>query len=450
MAPCASFPTALVDSTTRAATRFLTVQTIVRGSATSLAQGVLRSMTMTRWLKAASVLLVAGATVAGVDLLAQRGTSAPQAQTRAETPGRRSSTSRLRGEAGATDRHGDRARAAWSGSRNQDVYCNVEGRTTIITIVPEGTRVKKGDIICELDSAALRDQLINQRITTESAEAAYQNAKLAREVAEIAVREYNEGIYKQEQETLKGEIAAARSAIQKAESRLERTRRARQRLNRGRWPEEGVPGRPRTSWPTSTSKTVSRPPNRRSCARRRLSSWRRTKQELLEKYTRGKTIKALEIDVEQKRSEELAKAGDLGAGEEQGGEAGETDRRLHAQGPESTAWSSMPTTRSGSARHASDRGGRTVRERQKILSIARLSAGCRSTPRSASRRSTRSLPNMKAKIRVDAFADQLLNGSGAGRGPPARLRPTRFSQDIKVYTHQGRDRRIPCRASARA
>ena len=67
----ASFSTALVDSTAGAATRFLTVQSIVRGSAASLAQGVLRSMTMTRWLKAASVLLVAGATVAGVDVLAR-------------------------------------------------------------------------------------------------------------------------------------------------------------------------------------------------------------------------------------------------------------------------------------------------------------------------------------------------------------------------------------------
>ena len=72
----ASIPTALVDSVAGAASRFLTVQSVVRGSAASIAQGVLRSMTMTRWLKAASVLLVAGATVAGVDSLAQRGTVA--------------------------------------------------------------------------------------------------------------------------------------------------------------------------------------------------------------------------------------------------------------------------------------------------------------------------------------------------------------------------------------
>ena len=40
-------------------------------------------------------------------------------------------------------------------------------------ILPEGTRVKKGELVCELDSAALSDQLTNQKITTESAEANY-------------------------------------------------------------------------------------------------------------------------------------------------------------------------------------------------------------------------------------------------------------------------------------
>ena len=43
-------------------------------------------------------------------------------------------------------------------SKNQDAFCNVEGGTTIIMIKPEGTQVKKGDVVCELDSAALSDQ----------------------------------------------------------------------------------------------------------------------------------------------------------------------------------------------------------------------------------------------------------------------------------------------------
>ena len=37
-------------------------------------------------------------------------------------------------------------------SQNEDVYCQVEGQTTIISIIPEGTKVKKGELVCELDT----------------------------------------------------------------------------------------------------------------------------------------------------------------------------------------------------------------------------------------------------------------------------------------------------------
>ncbi len=77
-ASLASISSALVDSTAGAAARFLTVQSFVHGSAASLAQGVLRSMSIMQWLKAASVLLVASTTIAGVGVFVQGGTSAPR------------------------------------------------------------------------------------------------------------------------------------------------------------------------------------------------------------------------------------------------------------------------------------------------------------------------------------------------------------------------------------
>src|SRR4051795_11173706 len=102
-------------------------------------------------------------------------------------------------------------------SENQDVFCQVEGSTTIIMIVPEGKRVTKGELVCELDSSALQDNLKNQKIATLGAEAAYKNAKLTREVAAIAVVEYEEGIFKQEFETVQGEIALAEAERKRAE-----------------------------------------------------------------------------------------------------------------------------------------------------------------------------------------------------------------------------------------
>src|SRR5439155_27243777 len=76
--PSSLLPPALLDSTTRAAVDWVAVRPILRGSAASLAREVLRSMAITGWWKVASVLLVAGATASGVDLLAQRGTPGVQ------------------------------------------------------------------------------------------------------------------------------------------------------------------------------------------------------------------------------------------------------------------------------------------------------------------------------------------------------------------------------------
>jgi hypothetical protein len=55
-----------------------------------------------------------------------------------------------------------------------------------------------GQVLGRADSTdQLRDQVVNQSITIKSAEAVYQNAHLTREIAEIAVTEYQEGIFVQ-------------------------------------------------------------------------------------------------------------------------------------------------------------------------------------------------------------------------------------------------------------
>ena len=53
----------------------------------------------------------------------------------------------------------------------------VEGRTTILSLVPEGTVVKEGDLLVELDASQLVDQQIDQQIKVENAEAAYLQAR---------------------------------------------------------------------------------------------------------------------------------------------------------------------------------------------------------------------------------------------------------------------------------
>ena len=67
----------------------------------------------------------------------------------------------------------------------------------------------------------LRDQLVNQRVATESAKANYQNAKLTREIAEIAITEYTDGIFLEDLATVEGKIRLARSDLQRSRDMLE-------------------------------------------------------------------------------------------------------------------------------------------------------------------------------------------------------------------------------------
>ena len=50
------------------------------------------------------------------------------------------------------------------------IKCMVEGITTILTLIPEGTRVKKGDLLVELDSSDFRDLRVTQQIIVKNAE----------------------------------------------------------------------------------------------------------------------------------------------------------------------------------------------------------------------------------------------------------------------------------------
>ena len=68
--------------------------------------------------------------------------------------------------------------------RNASLKSEVEGSTTIISIVPEGTHVKEGDVVCELDASTLRDKETAQEIAVEKA-----NALLGQANEDLAIQE---------------------------------------------------------------------------------------------------------------------------------------------------------------------------------------------------------------------------------------------------------------------
>ncbi len=63
-------------------------------------------------------------------------------------------------------------------AREQLILKNeVEGRTSIIFLIEEGTRVKKGDVLVELDASSMQDNKIDQEISVQNAEAAFISAR---------------------------------------------------------------------------------------------------------------------------------------------------------------------------------------------------------------------------------------------------------------------------------
>ena len=59
-------------------------------------------------------------------------------------------------------------RGSLEASQYAQVRSPVEGRTTIVSILPDGTRVAKDQLICVLDSEPIRDRLAAQELTVET------------------------------------------------------------------------------------------------------------------------------------------------------------------------------------------------------------------------------------------------------------------------------------------
>jgi len=72
------------------------------------------------------------------------------------------------------------------------------GSTTIVEIVPEGKRVKAGEVVCKLDASAFQDEEQAQLIRYLQAKSYVEQANSILEVNEITLREYRDGIYPQD------------------------------------------------------------------------------------------------------------------------------------------------------------------------------------------------------------------------------------------------------------
>jgi HlyD family secretion protein len=104
-------------------------------------------------------------------------------------------------------------RGSIKAARSVPIYSSVEGMSTIVTLVPEGTYVSEGDTLVELDSSEMTQLHNQQQIAVDTAEAdllqstealeiqkslgesEVRQAELALTLAEIDLKKYEEGDY---------------------------------------------------------------------------------------------------------------------------------------------------------------------------------------------------------------------------------------------------------------
>jgi HlyD family secretion protein len=433
-------PAALVEATVRAASRLAAGRAaagIVSGSVEFLMRKAMKTMLPTGLKLPAALLLAFGGFAAAAGLAARTGAADPPRdqpppdRPPAAAPGRDDiAVHEVR--AGAMEGFVVE-RGNLEATKTADVFCRVPGNSTILSLLPEGKIVKKDQLVCELDSSALRDQLVNQEITTRGAEANFENARLARQAAEIAVTEYVEGIGKRDLSIVKGEIDAAQAAIRKAEERLDRTRRARQRV------KEAMAAKGNAATPADIAAGLD-VDDRLEATELALDRERRAlelgmiKRDLLEKYTGPRTIKELNLNVERARSDELAKQATW---EQEKAKQAKLERqiadcKLYAPIEGYVVYANEPSRFGGSSRPQIEEGA-TIRERQLIFRVVDRNSPMRVNTKVQELWVDRLTRGQQVRVLVDAFPGVTLPGVVQSIAPLPDPNAF-FAANEKVYT----------------
>jgi HlyD family secretion protein len=185
----------------------------------------------------------------------------------------------------------DRPRPAPAGSAGTEVFNSIEGRLVVVNSRPEGARVEKGEVVCELDSTELQDRLAAQTTLIRAREAELDAAGLATEAASLAVPGYVEGGYFQDLQQSERAIKLAESKLVRAEDKLDWCRRM---FDKG--------------YASMFEKTADELTLKESRFALELAQ---TKKKILVEYDRKQTISGLQAEVQAAKARELVKQAEL-------------------------------------------------------------------------------------------------------------------------------------------
>jgi HlyD family secretion protein len=105
--------------------------------------------------------------------------------------------------------------------RNDGKVYNAGGSAAIIEMVPDGTKVVKGQVLMRIDSSDYEELVHTQAIKVEKNRSEKIEAELSLSVAELALEEFEKGSKLQTLQQLEGEIRLADSEIERMNDRLE-------------------------------------------------------------------------------------------------------------------------------------------------------------------------------------------------------------------------------------
>ena len=108
-------------------------------------------------------------------------------------------------------------------SENVEIRCEVRarnGQLTVISLVPEGTKVKEGDFLVKLDSTSFEKERESQRITVANAKAAVIQAKANLDTAKTSLLEYEKGTFLAQEMDMENQIIDSEGLITTSETEL--------------------------------------------------------------------------------------------------------------------------------------------------------------------------------------------------------------------------------------
>ena len=110
-----------------------------------------------------------------------------------------------------------------SSGNNEEIKCEVQGGSTILWIIENGTLVEVGDELVKMDTSSIEDSISQQTISYENARATVVQSQSAVDDAKITIEEFEEAIYPTDIQTAQRNVVSAKTILESARDTYKHT-----------------------------------------------------------------------------------------------------------------------------------------------------------------------------------------------------------------------------------